>query len=179
MKVAVHDIRKGPGLSTAYDFEGDYQFPGIQCSGPVSVHLKLTNAGSRIVVEGPLVAPIELGCSRCGEAFSYRLETDVEEHFLPAGSDEATTAMAAGGGVLEGVFTFENDTVELDEVLRQEIVAATPMQVLCKKSCKGLCSGCGTNLNRESCQCKPEVGDPRWAALLDINGKSKKEKRSR
>jgi len=56
----------------------------------------------------------------------------------------------------------------LDELLRQEIEAAFPIQVLCTDNCRGLCEQCGTNLNRETCQCSPEEADSRWAALKDL-----------
>lgn len=170
MRVAVHDIRKSKGLSTDFDFEGVYKLPGITLAGPMKLHLKLTNAGSRILVEGTLRAPLVLECSRCAESFEYTLETDVEEHFLPTGSDEATASPA---GVLDGIFTFENDRVELDELLRQEIEAALPMQAVCSEDCRGLCGGCGANLNRDECRCGHEESDPRWAGLKAIQEKSK------
>ena len=45
--------------------------------------------------------------------------------------------------------------------------------VLCKEDCKGLCQGCGANLNIEACSCNEsandeEIIDPRFAKLKDI-----------
>jgi uncharacterized protein len=36
---------------------------------------------------------------------------------------------------------------------------------VCQAGCKGLCPGCGTNLNERECGCDRKVPDPRWAGL--------------
>ena len=38
---------------------------------------------------------------------------------------------------------------------------------LCSPDCKGLCPGCGANLNHEACRCKKAV-DPRLAKLAQL-----------
>ena len=43
-------------------------------------------------------------------------------------------------------------------------------KMLCSEDCKGLCCGCGTNLNFEDCSCEKEV-DPRLAALKQLLNK--------
>ena len=47
-----------------------------------------------------------------------------------------------------------NEYIDLGEEIRQEIIMANPPKVLCSKSCKGICPGCGANLNKEQCKCK-------------------------
>jgi len=32
------------------------------------------------------------------------------------------------------------------------------MRILCREDCKGLCPGCGANLNIEPCRCEKEHG---------------------
>ena len=51
----------------------------------------------------------------------------------------------------------------LDEL--EQFLLALPMKPLCSEGCKGLCTICGTNLNRGACDCKREWEDPRLAAL--------------
>lgn len=46
------------------------------------------------------------------------------------------------------------ETIDLGEEIRQEIILTNPPRILCKKDCKGICPGCGANLNIEKCQCK-------------------------
>jgi len=46
------------------------------------------------------------------------------------------------------------EEVDLGEEIRQEIILTNPPKILCKKDCKGICPGCGANLNIEKCKCK-------------------------
>ena len=174
MRVAVADIRKSTGLSKRFDFEGKLEISGLPLQGQLKVALKLTNAGSRILVEGPLSAEVGLECSRCAEAYKERVKTEIDESFVHADSEEARLAPR---GSIDEVFTYESDKVELEELLRQELQAALPMQAVCQVDCKGLCSGCGVNLNTGSCQCRQEEMDPRWSALLNLKDNKAIEKR--
>lgn len=167
MQVGIGDIRKSKGLAKSFDWDDSYKLEGIHLEGPLKLDLKVTNAGSRVMVTGPLKAAVHLPCTRCSEDIVFPLEIDLEEEFLPVHSEEA---MSRAKDLLDGTFTFEDDKVELDELLRQEIEAAFPIQVLCTENCRGLCEQCGANLNRETCQCGPEESDSRWAALKDLTG---------
>jgi uncharacterized protein len=50
---------------------------------------------------------------------------------------------------------------------RETFILNMPSKTLCREDCRGLCSGCGVNLNYEKCRCKKEV-DPRLAALAKL-----------
>ena len=65
------------------------------------------------------------------------------------------------------IVLLENGEADLDEVFTTAVVLSMDMQNLCSEDCKGLCSGCGVNLNEEPCRCKQEV-DPRLAALAQL-----------
>jgi uncharacterized protein len=61
--------------------------------------------------------------------------------------------------------------LQLEEVLKEQILLALPVKQICNAACKGLCSQCGTNLNIGSCHCVSTMADPRWSALEDIRKK--------
>ena len=48
----------------------------------------------------------------------------------------------------------DTETIELDDDIRQEVIVHLPARVLCKPDCKGICLGCGVDLNSEKCKCK-------------------------
>lgn len=48
----------------------------------------------------------------------------------------------------------KTETIDLGEEIRQEVLLNLPVRILCKEDCKGICIGCGADLNRESCRCK-------------------------
>ena len=62
------------------------------------------------------------------------------------------------------VLTPSQHEVDLSAMIRETVVLNEPMIVLCSESCRGLCSVCGANRNREACG-HGEAADPRWDAL--------------
>ena len=55
--------------------------------------------------------------------------------------------------------------IDLEPHLRDELIMTIPRFVECRTDCRGLCAGCGENLNENECQCSVEDMDPRWDAL--------------
>jgi len=60
---------------------------------------------------------------------------------------------------------YENDEIDLAQLMREQFYLSLPMKPLCRADCQGLCVVCGTNLNRAMCDCKREWDDPRLAPL--------------
>ena len=63
----------------------------------------------------------------------------------------------------------KGDGIELNDVLREYILLALPMQRVCSESCKGICPVCGQNRNLKECGCQLRAGDDRWAALKNLS----------
>ncbi len=47
-----------------------------------------------------------------------------------------------------------NDTVNLSKMVDDKILMTVPVSFLCKEDCKGICAGCGVNLNDGECKCE-------------------------
>jgi uncharacterized protein len=79
-------------------------------------------------------------------------------------------------GTLKVVIEAEDSTIDfyegegllLEDVLREQVLLALPMQRICRQDCKGICPICGQNRNRGDCGCKPVIVDDRWAALREL-----------
>ena len=67
------------------------------------------------------------------------------------------------GPVLEG-----NGGLDLEEVLREQVLLALPMQRVCDAACKGICPVCGRNRNEVDCGCSVAAVDDRWKALRNF-----------
>ena len=61
-----------------------------------------------------------------------------------------------------------DNVLDLTEIMRQYVIADTPMKPLCQANCLGLCLECGNNLNLVECNCSYAEVDPRWGALGDL-----------
>jgi uncharacterized protein len=65
---------------------------------------------------------------------------------------------------------YENDVIDLGQLMREQFYLSLPMKPLCRDDCRGLCAVCGENLNladpRDHRHEMP--GDPRWAKLREL-----------
>ena len=60
------------------------------------------------------------------------------------------------------------ESLDLAEIMRQELTVAAPSQVLCKRDCKGLCPICGEDRNLVECDCQRTECDPRLSRLKQL-----------
>jgi DUF177 domain-containing protein len=128
-------------------------------AGPVEVSLRATEAGTgEIIVRGTMKGLSISECRRCLKPVERPIEQDVTMVFVS--SD--TPGVADDGDVRVFEPTGE---LELDDAVREEVILSADSYVVCDPDCKGLCPTCGVDLNRETCACVREEGDPRWDAL--------------
>ena len=62
----------------------------------------------------------------------------------------------------------DNGSLDLDELLRADILLELPTKYLCREDCKGLCAVCGKNLNDGPCNCNLHQIDPRLEVLKQL-----------
>jgi uncharacterized protein len=63
---------------------------------------------------------------------------------------------------------YEGGGLELEDILREQILLALPMQRVCSEECKGICPVCGKNRNQSACDCSTVKTDDRWGALRKL-----------
>ena len=54
----------------------------------------------------------------------------------------------------EDAYFYSKGLIDLTEMVNEKLLLSFPYSVLCKEDCKGICVGCGANLNYEDCKCK-------------------------
>jgi uncharacterized protein len=133
---------------------------GVTFDGPVGVRLRASHAGTgEIVVRGTVEAALLQECRRCLKPVPGTLAEEVTMVFVPSTSENAEE---------DGdVRLFDDHAAELDlsDSVREELLLAIDLFVVCDPECKGLCPRCGTNRNVETCSCTTAEADPRWDAL--------------
>ena len=88
--------------------------------------------------------------------------------FLLYYSAAATFLATTSREVEEKYFIYDNDTLDITDIVRESILAELPQKVLCKDDCRGLCPKCGKNLNQGQCDCDLHEVDPRLAILAKL-----------
>jgi len=120
-----------------------------------------------IRLKGGLWTRLQMNCARCLEPVMQDVARDFDLLYRPLGSDAGHAELSVTDVEAEiGYYT--GNGLELGDVLREQILLAVPLRVLCKEECRGLCPHCGKNLNEGQCSCAEPLEDPRWAALKDI-----------
>lgn len=136
--------------------------PELTLAGPV----RLMHVTNGVLVQGDLEADVDLECARCLEPVTVNVDIPVEETFAPT-IDIVTGQTIRPEEEDQALWIDEHHMLDLSEVLRQDLLVALPLHVLCRSDCKGLCPTCGQNLNEGTCDCEAEP-DPRWAQLTEL-----------
>ncbi|HEX4346214.1 MAG TPA: DUF177 domain-containing protein [Vicinamibacterales bacterium] len=137
---------------------------------PVTLGLDVHKDKDHFRLEGRVETLIELPCSRCLEPFRWPVNSIFDLRYQPR-----QAASASEREIEEDDFSsafYENDEIDLVQMMREQFYLSLPMKPLCRPDCRGLCPQCGTNLNRGTCDCKIAWDDPRFAALKSLNVKS-------
>jgi len=122
---------------------------------------------------GTVKTRLEMPCSRCLEPFVTPLDVPFDLRYQPHSQVNAAAAVEreVEADDLTTAF-YENEEIDLGQLMHEQFYLALPMKPLCQNECKGLCSTCGTNLNRTTCNCQPHWEDPRLAVLKALKKES-------
>ena len=187
LKPAHFDVELPPGTIEFLDPKLKQAEP-LHASG--KAELVMGSLGE-IRVTGQVKVRLQSECDRCLEPAGFPIDSSFELYYRPVEEgnlglnansaarrgrkpEAAITARAVrleekalDAGEAEMGF-YEGDGLELNDVLREFVLLALPMQKLCNENCKGICPVCGQNRNQNECRCQTTAGDDRWAALKEL-----------
>ena len=148
-----------PSEFTLDDVEND-----LRLLEDVKVSGRVARDRACVRVTGELQTRVAKSCDRCLTALELPVAVSFDELFVPLEADEtrASPVLEAKDLVTS---VLDGTTIDMDEVVREQILLATQSRMLCRGDCRGLCANCGANLNEQQCSCVAVEIDPRWAAL--------------
>lgn len=129
----------------------------------VNIQIDLEKRSPHYFLKNRVQVSGRFACDRCTEEFDRTVSGDSRTVFS---SDKEMAAM----NETDDIHYLASDAKEIDltDEMRETILLAVPMKMLCAENCRGLCAGCGANLNTESCRCAPPPADLRWEALRKL-----------
>ncbi|MFN0112021.1 MAG: YceD family protein [Blastocatellia bacterium] len=134
---------------------------------------RVDRTGMDMLVRGEIKSEIASQCDRCLIEVHIPIKAPFDLIYVPAvPGTEQTGERELLDRELDLAF-YENEQINLDDLVIEQLELSLPMQVLCRQDCCGLCSECGADLNHEPCRCQKPI-DPRWQALADLK-KSEEE----
>lgn len=121
-------------FSAESNFHGDLLFMKIEDG----IHVEMTD----------LEVTLRMTCSRCVKHFDERINVPfAEREFYEERPHQIEDE--------EDLYFInkKNKTIDLAEMIRQEIILHFPINPVCSLRCKGLCAQCGKDLNTATCKC--------------------------
>ncbi len=150
---------------------------GAKAAHALTLQAHFSKVSGGVLLKGTFQLDLVAPCKRCladvavTVPVSFMLNLVPETQLRPKKDREAEAADESGGSFdLEAVDAelFNGKTIDLDPIVREQVLLALPLSVVCRDDCKGLCAVCGQNLNDDECGCERKVLDPRLMALKDI-----------
>ena len=140
MRIKIEEVPpQGLHKETSYDPKAlDMEIQDSPFSLPVSFPAFIEASADIRLIDKELIVNIvvkyrlTLTCSRCLETFELPFEKGYLFHYN----------------------TQNLEVIDVTDRLREEIILTYPLKPLCRKDCRGICPGCGVNLNYEECRCK-------------------------
>lgn len=146
------------------DAVGDLDVDLANSKIALMAHLHLQ--ASVVQVDGELRGRLVLPCQRCLESATVPVEMRLHKIYTAATEQKDSDAAIDDEDV--DYAHHDGDIVDLWPVLREDLILAVPITVLCQEDCRGLCPSCGIDRNRASCACQSEHRQSPFAALRSI-----------
>jgi uncharacterized protein len=121
----------------------------------------------RVKATGRLTAHLQLECDRCLKPIGSTVTAKFSREYATAADYEAQHAVELSEDDLD-LTVFDGSVIDVDALVREELLLAAPDHVLCQQNCKGICPTCGADRNAAACDCGTVEIDPRWAGLKEL-----------
>ena len=135
-------------LETAYDPEElDLEFVDLRYLKKVTLEGTAERIKQTVTFRGVMTSRIEQVCARCLEHIQSTVSTPFDWSYDIHG----------------------RETIDTTNDLRDLLILGHPDRFLCNSKCRGICAQCGTNLNRETCQCQNKTDlSSAWTQIKDV-----------
>ena len=168
MRLELENLEKDGSFAQVYAPEElHFDEQDLRLAEPARAEGHARRKSGEVQVSCTLTTTVETPCARCLKPVLLPIKAEFSERFVTEVSWRAETQHELASEDLS-ISVFDGETIDLDELVREEIELATPVQVFCREDCKGLCPACGVDRNLKSCECGAQEIDSRWEKLKDL-----------
>ena len=154
-------LDKSEKISGQYEFSlSDTKIDGVfPFITPIDISYNVENRAGIIKLKADLKFDFSYPCSRCMEDVLKTIECSFSHVLVNYLNDD---------NLDDEYVLLEDYKINLDKLLKEDILLQMPTKVLCSPDCKGLCQKCGKNLNEGTCKCTSDSIDPRLEVLKNL-----------
>lgn len=172
MKIVVSSLTDG---FQELDFEetaGQLQVENpVLFPNPVVSHLEIEKTETHIYVKAALRTVAHFTCDRCLKGFDQTITGNYRLYFEILAAGNRSHLIDEDEQTLDDsirVYHPHEREIDLSQDIRDTLLLMVPMKTVCSPDCKGICPGCGRDLNVEKCTCSQKQIDPRWEKLQNL-----------
>ena len=158
-------LGRRPGSMKQYHLSAPVGLPmgievlAVPSGAEISIDVRLESVAEGVLVSG-VAAGVAVGeCARCLTAIDVPVSAELRELYA---YPDSTTAATTDDDEIPRLF---DDLLDLEPLVRDEIVLNMPLAPLCRPDCSGLCVDCGERFDDLEPGHSHEILDPRWADL--------------
>jgi uncharacterized protein len=172
IKIPAQRLQEGPE-TVEFNLEAselDLDVDEYKFHGRVGGTVEFTLVGRDVRATGRLEAHATAPCIRCLKPVAIEIAPTVDSIWLYHDPQARHYEEPLDEEILAEYY--DGQIVYPEKNFRELILCELPDLPLCAPDCRGLCQGCGADLNREACRCvvsQAEAGQPEpaeWKAAL-------------
>lgn len=138
----------------------------LRLTEPVRVTGQTRRKSGQLEITGELQTRVSIPCGRCLKEVELPINVEFAERFAGTVSWRNEEQHELSREDLD--LGLVDEAIELDDLVKEEILLAVPGHVLCNEECKGICPNCGEDRNLTDCGCEARQVDGRWEKLRDL-----------
>ncbi|GAK61438.1 hypothetical protein U27_01338 [Candidatus Vecturithrix granuli] len=143
---------------------------------PIHLDAQVRKVREEVVIEGQVLAWIQMSCARCLKPHQVHLDDSFEVKYLPYPKELDSVEEIELNETDMSIIYYTGEDINLTELVREQVLLLLPVKPLCKTDCAGLCPSCGKDLNEGPCFCAKKPVDHRFAVLKDLLSSELSEK---
>lgn len=161
---------KTEGLNFSWEGPGEnltQAGDGLVFHKPLAFKLHLDKNNEQVLVKGELNTVLKLTCCRCLKNYPFAVNEKIFTLFIPQGAQFPQEEQELGAEELNLNY-YSGDSLDLTDILRDQLLLSVPMTPRCREECPGLCPICGQDKNQGPCRCPVESKSSPFEALKKL-----------
>jgi len=169
MRIELANLEGGKGEFSATYETGQLELEDerVRLATPLTVNGQIKRSGAEVIVSGNITGKLFINCDRCLKPLETPLNNQFELDYV-SGSDYEALPDTELTEEQMLISVFDGVAIDVDEIVKEQVLLAVPARILCSDDCKGICPTCGLDRNTTDCNCETSTSDPRWDALKSL-----------